>query len=182
MKRLAASLFSRFRTSERGAILVEALLVIPVISLFALAVIEFGYVFWERQQVQAGVRDAARYWSRCSPTAFASGAGCTVDKAKDIAVSYLDVSRNQTFARLPNWLKADVKFYPVIKTAANTQQCPPDKTKEITATTAPPTNPTAADRFVVITEFPMGDTPLSVLTRGPGITLSYSLCMRYVGW
>lgn len=181
VKRLTASPFSRFRTSERGAILVEALLIVPIITLFALAVIEFGFLFWERQQVQSGVRDAARYWSRCSASAHAASA-CNVDKAKSIATAYFDQSANRAYLRLPNWFSTDVKFYPVIKGAANSSLCPPDKGNEITTATAPPASPTADDRFVVITEFPLGSTPLGVLASLPGITMSYSLCMRYIGW
>ena len=57
---------------------------VPIITLFAVAVLEFGIAFWERQQLQAGVRDAARYWSRCN-TLSATAGSCSVPKATAIA-------------------------------------------------------------------------------------------------
>lgn len=57
---------------------------VPIITLFAVAVLEFGIAFWERQQLQAGVRDAARYWSRCSSLSSTAGS-CSVAQATAIA-------------------------------------------------------------------------------------------------
>lgn len=75
--------------SEKGAVLVETLIVMPVLLIFTVGVLEFGNVLWQRHQVQTGVRDAARYWSRCSPdpigTSWAGGA-CTLETAATIAM------------------------------------------------------------------------------------------------
>ncbi|MBT8458711.1 MAG: pilus assembly protein, partial [Boseongicola sp.] len=53
---------------QDGVVLVEALLALPILSLITFGILEFGNVMWQRQQLQVGVRDAARYWTRCRPT------------------------------------------------------------------------------------------------------------------
>jgi len=58
-----------FAFGTEGALLTETLIVVPVITIFAVGILEFGNVFWQRHQVQVGVRDAARYWSRCRAAA-----------------------------------------------------------------------------------------------------------------
>jgi Flp pilus assembly protein TadG len=54
-----------FVVGTQGALLTETLIVVPVVTIFAVGILEFGNVFWQRHQVQVGVRDAARYWARC---------------------------------------------------------------------------------------------------------------------
>jgi len=54
-----------FVSGTEGAILTETLIVVPVITIFAVGILEFGNVFWQRHQVQVAVRDVARYWARC---------------------------------------------------------------------------------------------------------------------
>jgi len=54
-----------FVAQTHGALLTETLIVVPVVTIFAVGILEFGNVFWQRHQVQVGVRDAARYWARC---------------------------------------------------------------------------------------------------------------------
>lgn len=54
-----------FWRREEGAVLAEALLAIPFVTLFAAAILEFGSIFWQRMQIDAGLRDAGRYLSRC---------------------------------------------------------------------------------------------------------------------
>lgn len=66
---------------ERGSVLTEALIILPVIVIFTAGVLEFGNVLWQRQQLQAGVRDAARYYARCRPTFNI----CSKDIARNIA-------------------------------------------------------------------------------------------------
>lgn len=57
---------SRFARDERGSVLAETLLVIPFLTLLAAGILEFGQIFWQRQQIETGLRDAARYMARCS--------------------------------------------------------------------------------------------------------------------
>ena len=56
-----------FWQKEEGAVLAEALLAVPFVTLFAAGILEFGNIFWERMQIDAGLRDAGRYLSRCRP-------------------------------------------------------------------------------------------------------------------
>ncbi len=162
MKRLTASLLSRFRTSERGAILVEVLLVFPVITLFAIGMLEFGYIFWERQQMQAGVRDAARYWSRCNLAAKTSGS-CSITKAKDIALTYYDPVAATTYSRLQGWTLTDTNA--VVITPA-----------------VPPAVPVSTDLVTVTGTLQHNSSPLFVLLNLPPIPISYTYTMRYIGW
>ncbi|MFB2608471.1 TadE/TadG family type IV pilus assembly protein, partial [Rhizobium phaseoli] len=53
-----------FWRREEGAVLAEALLAIPFVTLFAAGILEFGSIFWQRMQIDAGLRDAGRYLSR----------------------------------------------------------------------------------------------------------------------
>ncbi len=167
MKRLAASLFSRFRTSERGAVLVEALLVVPMITLFALAVIEFGFIFWERQQLQAGVRDAARYLSRCNVEATsASTPMCSQAKATALATSY---------------------FYPTgTATGVVANRLPGTTLPSISYDFDPPVaqfkNITLGTTISVTGTYSHSQSPTFRLLRLPGIPLSYKYSLRYIGW
>lgn len=52
---------------QDGAVLTEALLAVPFVALFAAGILEFGNIFWERMQIDAGLRDAGRYLARCRP-------------------------------------------------------------------------------------------------------------------
>lgn len=71
----------RFARAEAGTAMTEALLAVPVLTLLAIAILEFGVLFLERQAVQTGVKDAARYLSRCLP----DSGRCTVAVARNIA-------------------------------------------------------------------------------------------------
>jgi Flp pilus assembly protein TadG len=51
---------SRRRDSQRGAALVEAAIIIPVLFLIVFAVIDFGNVFYQYISVRQGVREGAR--------------------------------------------------------------------------------------------------------------------------
>lgn len=82
--RWLSALFTRFRRSTSGAILVEALIVVPVVVVFAVGVAEFGSIFWQRHQLQAGVRDAARYMARCTEVP-ATASNCDPAIARNIA-------------------------------------------------------------------------------------------------
>jgi Flp pilus assembly protein TadG len=50
---------------EDGAVLTEALLVVPFLTILAVGILEFGNVLWQREQIETGLRDAARYMARC---------------------------------------------------------------------------------------------------------------------
>ncbi|MDK1389206.1 pilus assembly protein [Sinorhizobium sp. 8-89] len=84
-KILPLRLRSAFWRREDGAVLVEALAVVPFVTLFTAGILEFGNIFWERMQIDAGLRDAGRYLSRCRPTSPTYTANCTEATAKLIA-------------------------------------------------------------------------------------------------
>jgi hypothetical protein len=69
---------------QSGAVLAEALIVVPFITLFSVGVLEFGNMFWQKEQVETGLRDAARYLARCQKTA-SFAAACNAATARNIA-------------------------------------------------------------------------------------------------
>lgn len=54
-----------FLAEQRGVAMTEAIIAVPFLTLFAVGVLEFGAVFWQRGQIETGLRDAARYMARC---------------------------------------------------------------------------------------------------------------------
>ena len=58
------ALVKKLARHDDGVVLTETLIALPVLILISLTFVEFGNMMWQRQQLQAGVEDAARYWSR----------------------------------------------------------------------------------------------------------------------
>lgn len=56
-----------FCREEKGAVLVEFALVMPLMLLFFAVTIESARIFWTYQQAVSGVRDAGRYLGRAAP-------------------------------------------------------------------------------------------------------------------
>ncbi|RDC71376.1 pilus assembly protein [Rhodovulum sp. 12E13] len=54
----------RFRRDDRGAMLVEAALVLPLMLVFMALIVETGRIAWVYQAAAGGVRDASRYVAR----------------------------------------------------------------------------------------------------------------------
>jgi Flp pilus assembly protein TadG len=54
-----------FLEDEQGIAMTEAIIVVPFLTFLAIAVLEFGSVLWQREQIETGLRDAARYMARC---------------------------------------------------------------------------------------------------------------------
>lgn len=173
MKRLTASLLSRFRTSERGAILVEALIAIPFVTIFAVGLLEFGTLFWERQQMQAGVRDAARYWSRCSAASSTAGA-CSINTARNIAffgtptapgtIPTSDTDPCPAGVRVSNWCRvADLSV--TVTPPASVPQSVPDMTVV-----------SVSGRLLY------KNSPMFALLDIAPLTVRYNYSMRYLGW
>lgn len=77
----------RFRDETDGAVMVETLLILPVIIVLLAGILEFGSVLFKKVELEAGLRDAARYVARCQD--YVTGAsvyGCSIDAARNIAV------------------------------------------------------------------------------------------------
>jgi Flp pilus assembly protein TadG len=93
----------KFRGEESGAVLAEALLAIPFVTLFAVGILEFGNIFWQKQQIETGLRDAARYMARCRPTTPTYTANCNVTTAKTIAYYGTQSPALGAKLRVPGW-------------------------------------------------------------------------------
>lgn len=148
-----------FANDRKGVVLVEAMLALPVLLLLAVGILEFGTMMWQRQQVQAGVRDAARYWSRCRPVA--NGAAympCTISNAQNIAIYGNPAGTGD--ARVPGWIPSEVTIIPA----------------------SPPTVPDATDIVTVSTTTAYEGSPLFRAVLSGTVDMGYWVQMRYVGW
>lgn len=104
-----------FWSKEEGAVLAEALVAVPFVTLLAVGILEFGNVFWERMQIDAGLRDAGRYLSRCRPTSPTYTSTCTEATAKMIAFYGTQSPTEGAKLRVPGWGPelADITVNPV---------------------------------------------------------------------
>ncbi|GGD81249.1 MULTISPECIES: TadE/TadG family type IV pilus assembly protein [Rhizobium] len=114
-----------FWRREEGAVLAEALLAIPFVTLFAAGILEFGSIFWERMQIDAGLRDAGRYLSRCRPVSGTYVPTCNQATAKTIAFYGTQTPAAGAIPRVPGW-----------KDAADITITAPDADGNITISTA----------------------------------------------
>jgi Flp pilus assembly protein TadG len=88
-----------FFGNDRGVIMTEAILSLPILVLLAAGVLEFGSVLWQREQIVTGLRDSIRYLARCRH------ADATCDTtARNIA--YYGSSAVGTL-RVPGWNSTD---------------------------------------------------------------------------
>ena len=135
---------------------------VPIVTIFALGIAEFGSVLWKRHQLQAGVRDAARYWTRCTPVASVSS--CTIDKARLVAfygkTNPVTRSCSSTELRVSGWcLDSQLVINP----------------------TTPSRTPEASDVVTVTGTMTYHGSPVFRLVSRP-IEFSYSVEARYIGW
>ncbi|MCG5481027.1 TadE/TadG family type IV pilus assembly protein [Sinorhizobium alkalisoli] len=105
----------RFWSTDDGAVLAEALIVVPFVTVFAAGILEFGNIFWERMQIDAGLRDAGRYLARCRPTSPTYTSTCSQATAKMIAFYGTQTPSTGTALRVPGWgpTLADITVNPV---------------------------------------------------------------------
>lgn len=104
-----------FWSSQEGAVLAEALLAVPFVTLFAVGILEFGNIFWQRMQIDAGLRDAGRYLSRCRPTTPTYTSSCSTATAKLIAFYGTQSPAEGAALRVRGWGPnlADITVIPV---------------------------------------------------------------------
>lgn len=107
MIRRIRSIVGPLLRDTRGAVLAETIVVVPFVTLFSAGILEFGNMFWEKEQIETGLRDAARYLSRCPPSSPLSGfvSQCSETTARLIAY-YGSASVATTFPRVPGWTPA----------------------------------------------------------------------------
>nr|WP_306264620.1 TadE family protein [Pararhizobium sp. IMCC3301] len=91
----------------------EAILAVPILIILAFGMLEFGSLFWQREQIETGLRDAARYMARCRHDT----AACQTT-ARNLAY-YGSVSA-QSSARVPQW-EADASPITFAETVGATQ-------------------------------------------------------------
>lgn len=151
----------KFAFAREGSVLVETMIAVPVVTILTVGVLEFGNIFWQRQLVQTGVRDAARYWSRCRDSTVQFPAVCNVDIARNIAF-YGNPAGTGTL-RVPNWHRPEDL---VITPAQGDFPSPPGP----------------ADLVTVTGRLLYANSPMFGLLDLEPITLSYTHSERYMGW
>ena len=89
IKRISQSL-KAFGKCDRGAVLVEFAIMLPVFLLTFAVIFEGGRMLWSYQATAAGVRDASRYLARISPETICVNGGGVAGEAGDL----LNIVRN----------------------------------------------------------------------------------------
>jgi Flp pilus assembly protein TadG len=102
-------LFARFRSNESGVVMVEAILAVPLLTLLAIGVLEFGSILWQREQITTGLRDSVRYLARCRHP----DATCDATARNLAYYGSVDVGPN----RVPGW---DADNSPITFTRSST--------------------------------------------------------------
>lgn len=152
-----SKVFASFRAQNSGAVLIELMLAAPILLIFTAGLFELGNIFWQRQQLQIGVRDAARYLSRCNATI------CNYANAQATArnIALYSSPTTQTALRVPGWDDpASIEIAPAALVA----------------------NPGPSDMITVSASTAYAGSPFFSLLGFTGVTLSYSYSMRYIGW
>lgn len=152
-----------FVRQDLGTVLTETIIAVPLLTILAIGMLEFGNILWQRHQMEVGVRDAARYWARCRPTADGDAfMPCSIATARNIAFFGNPAGSTGTW-RVPGWDGTPA-------------------TELVITPATPPAAPTATDVVVARGEFDYRGSPLiGVLNLGT-ITLSYTHEQRYIGW
>ncbi|MBE0454142.1 MAG: pilus assembly protein [Roseovarius sp.] len=154
----------RFHKEQDGVVLVEALLIIPVLTILTFGILEFGNMMWQRQQLQVGVRDAARYWSRCRDTINMQVTACNETVARNIA--FYGNPGGTGNLRVPGWGPGTA--------GASLTFDPPKGSFEGT--------PGPEDIVRVAGAFNYIGSPVYDTILGGVITISWETEMRYIGW
>ena len=107
MIRRISALLKCLRRDVEGAVLTETIVVVPFVTLFSVGILEFGNMFWQKEQIETGLRDAARYLARCQPDSVLSGfnSDCTEALARRIAY-YGTAADGATVPRVTGWTPA----------------------------------------------------------------------------
>lgn len=149
--------FRDFGSGTQGALLTETLIVVPVVTIFAVGILEFGNVFWQRHQVQVGVKDAARYWSRCRGVAPFDTCSQTI--ARNLA--FFGNPAGTGAPRIVGWT---------------------DPGSLVIEPVTPPINPDRDDLVTVSGTHTYVGSPLMRLIQIDAFDFSYSHNQRYIGW
>lgn len=146
---------ARFSSEQQGAVLIETLIAAPILLAFTFSILEFGNILWQRLQVQTGVREAARYWSRCHD----GYASCSEAIATNIAQFGHPGGESLGGLRAPGWDdSSQITFSP----AKASLPAEPDSSSTVTVTASVPYS--------------------GWLIPSGVITIRYAYQMRYAGW
>lgn len=135
----------------------ETLIVVPVVTIFAVGILEFGNVFWQRHQVQVAVRDAARYWARCR--GIAPFDTCSQTIARNLA--FYGNPAGTGAPRIVGWT---------------------DPTALVIDPVIPPSSPDLDDLVIVTGTHTYTGSPLMRLLQIEAFDFSYTHEQRYMGW
>ena len=105
-----------FWLEQRGTVLVEMALIVPLMVLLSAGVFEFSNVLNKRLLLEAGVEDAARYMARCS-----SDWDTCKGRAQNLAANGA-VSGGS--ARLSGWIPTQVEITKTPTAAVDTSTTP----------------------------------------------------------
>ncbi|MEX0346094.1 MAG: TadE/TadG family type IV pilus assembly protein [Rhizobiaceae bacterium] len=109
MKRIAklVSILRNFRGDASGVAMTEAIVAVPFLVIMAAGVLEMSSIFWQRQQIEAGLRDSVRYMARCRHGVSASLPSSTncLTVARNLA--YHGNSAGNGPLRVPSWNAAN---------------------------------------------------------------------------
>lgn len=156
---MLARRYENFSTDQKGVVLVEALIALPILIILTVGILEFGNMMWQRQQLQAGVRDAARYWSRCRPLSDGSSfMDCSLANARNIAV--FGNPDGIGVERVPGWTTGSVIILPA----------------------TPSTTPSLSDLVTVSSVTGYQGSPLFGAILSGSISIGHQAQLRYVGW
>lgn len=159
-------ILSRLRRDERGSVMVEMTLITPLMIGLSAGVFEFSNLFQRKLLIEAGLRDAGRYASRCNP-AFS---GLTCD-ANAINIAVFGTVAAGT-ARVSGWAASDV----TISYYNTTNTVNVDGTQDYRGSAA------TVKTVRLVTSYPYPNTSLlTYLGIGP-ITLTAAHEERVTGW
>ncbi len=113
MIRFMQAQLRRLRNENEGSAMIEALLALPVLTMLTFGMLEFGSMFWQREQIETGLRDAARYMARCRHET-----NTCQTTARNLA--YYGSVAAQLQPRVPNWEPGDSPIT-FIETTGETQ-------------------------------------------------------------
>lgn len=154
------SFLKPFFRNENGSVLIEVLITAPVLLFFTIGILEFGNIFWQRHQLATGVRDAARYWSRCQVAGFTSS--CSPDIARNIA--FYGNPAGTGGLRVPGWnTAAELVLTPATRAAL-------------------PSSSGGYSEVRAAGNVDYQPSPLLGMLEIGTINLSYTHVERYIGW
>jgi Flp pilus assembly protein TadG len=109
MLRRLSRILKHFNSDQRGTVLVEMSMVVPLMLFLSAGVFEFGNLIHDKLLMEAGLSDGARFAARCNSTLY-TNAGLAAINCADIAtnIAVFGNVAGTGSARIPGWQKSDV--------------------------------------------------------------------------